>query len=225
MAICWNTSYFRVTQVSAFLARKKMNSEMIQSNENKGKNTHKKVNQQVSFILRKNGKEKFCYFLAGFFEGEGSLWTSINYQPKSPINIQINMGFSIYQHSSGLPILEAAQHLFKTGRIYLKPGTQDIYVFEINSRKTIKEKVLPFIEKYVLPLGCKFNAKPGGSLGTFDLIKELIDLFDQKKHLEPSEQGIIRCIEIVYATNPLGKGKKRKRSLDQVKDLVRHSKR
>jgi len=53
---------------------------MKKSNENRGENIlnfaskkSKQVNQQVNFILKKNGREKFAYFLAGFFEGEGSL--------------------------------------------------------------------------------------------------------------------------------------------------------
>ena len=47
---------------------------MRPSNENRGNNIqNQQVNQQVSFMGRKGGREKFAYFLAGFFEGEGSL--------------------------------------------------------------------------------------------------------------------------------------------------------
>ena len=47
---------------------------MRPSNENRGDNIQNhKVNQQVNFMLKKGGKTKFAYFLAGFFEGEGSL--------------------------------------------------------------------------------------------------------------------------------------------------------
>ena len=78
------------------------------------------------------------------------------------------------------------------------------------------------MEKYVIPLGCKFNDSTT-SPGTFSLIKELVYSFDKKKHLEPTKEGIIRCIEIVYATNPLSKGKKRKRSLNEIITLVKQS--
>lgn len=132
----------------------------------------------------------------------------------------MNVGFTLYQHENGLPILEATQYYFQTGRIYLKPGTNNIYVFEINDRKAIKQKVFPFIKKYVLPLGCKFN----GDQGTFELMTKLIDLFELKKHLEPSNDGIMQCIEIAYETNKSGKGKKRKRSLEDIKKLVHSSK-
>ena len=212
---------------------------MKKSNENRGENIlnfaskkSKQVNQQVNFILKKNGREKFAYFLAGFFEGEGSLWASVNYQPKLRINIRINIGFSITQHISGLPLLYSCKYYFQTGRIYLKNNSNDVYVFEINDRTSIREKVFPFLENYVLPLGCKFNDQTTWNQdkqksilipGTFSLIKELVTLFDQKKHLEPNQQGIIRCIEIVYLTNPLGKGKKRKRSLEETITLVKQS--
>ena len=196
---------------------------MSPSNENRGNNIQNhQVNQQVSFMSKKGGREKFAYFLAGFFEGEGSLWASCVYQPRSAINVQVTLGFSIYQHVSGMPLLEACQNYFRTGRIYLKSGSSDVYVYEINCRRSIREKVFPFMENYVLPLGCKFNDSTTGP-GTFSLIKQLLYLFDQNKHLEPSRDGIIRCIEIVYATTPLGKGKKRKRSLNEIISLVQQS--
>ena len=72
------------------------------------------------------------------------------------------------------------KNYFKTGRIYLKSGTEDVYVYEINCRRTIREKVFPFMERYVIPLGCKFRDDATGP-GTFSLVKELLNLFDQKK--------------------------------------------
>jgi len=191
------------------------------SNENKGDNVTSIVNQQVSFMNKKGGNEKFCYYLGGFIEGEGSLWASVVYDTRSRFHIKINFGFSLYQHISGLPLLEAAKHLFKTGRIYMKPGSNDVYVFEINSRPTLFSKVLPFFKHYVLPLGCKFTYLDNEKKGTYQNMLKLLELFDQKQHM--CKHGIIDCVKTAYNINPHGKGKKRKRTLEEVLAIIQHS--
>lgn len=65
-------------------------------------------------------KESFKFFLAGFVEGEGSLGISIKSQPKLKFGFALDPEFSIYQHKSGIKILEAARDFFRTGRIYKK---------------------------------------------------------------------------------------------------------
>lgn len=92
-------------------------------------------------------------------------------------------------------------------------------MFEINDRRSLSEKVIPFFEQYVLPFSCKFA--PAGSeteYGTFFYFKQLLYLFDQKKHLD--KQGLIECVGVVYKTNPFSKGKPRKRTLQQALDLI-----
>ena len=100
-------------------------------------------------ILNKNkvfecNKEFFKFFLAGFIEGEGSLGISIKNQPKLKFRFALDPEFSIYQHKSGIPILEAAQDYFRSGRIFRKSGDSDVYVFRINNRQVLKEKIIPF---------------------------------------------------------------------------------
>jgi hypothetical protein len=90
------------------------------------------VNQRERlYTLRKNlitkgGSNKFSFFLAGFIEGDGSLWASVCLHPASTLGIKINLGFSVYQHYSGLPLLFLIRDYFKTGRIYLKSGSQNV---------------------------------------------------------------------------------------------------
>jgi hypothetical protein len=114
---------------------------------------------------------------------------------------------------------------FHTGRVYLKPGSLDVWVFEINDRKSLSEKVIPFFEKYVLPFSCKFSCTPSLQKhserdGTFFYFKQLLSFFDQKKHLDKSGQGLIDCVRLVYKTNPFSKGKKRTRTLQETIDLI-----
>ena len=180
------------------------------------------VNQQERFLAlkkllsSKNGHEKFSLFLSGFVEGEGSLWISINLYPKSSLGVKINFGFSIAQHQSGLPLLLLIRDYFKTGRVYLKSGSLNVWVFEINSRTSLSEKVVPFFKKHVLPFTCKF-----GNIhqGTFYHFNYVLDSFLKKKHLD--KDGLIECIQHIYKTNPFGKGKKRKRSLDEIISLIK----
>lgn len=107
-----------------------------------------------------------------------------------------------------MPLLEARQNYFKTGRTYPKNGSEDVYVYEINCRRSIREKAFPSTERHAILSGRKLNDSPTGP-GTPPPTKEPPYPSDQKKHPEPSKDGTIRRTEIVYATE---KGKKRKRS-------------
>jgi hypothetical protein len=74
---------------------------------------------------------------------------------------------------------------------------------------------LPFFQLYVLPFSCKFGTL---NSGTFSGFKELLVSFKQKKHLDKT--GLIHCITLAYNMNPLSKGKKRKRSLDEIINFI-----
>ena len=174
-------------------------------------NQLERLSKLRKFLNTKGGYKNFSFFLSGFVEGEGSLWASVVLFPSSTLGIKINLGFSIYQHESGLPLLILIRDYFKTGRIYLKSGSLNVWVFEINDRTSLREKVIPFFQDYILPLSCKFGTLEEG---TFFHFHQILLLFQQKKHL--NKQGLISCIHHVYKTNPLGKGKSRKRSLNEI---------
>lgn len=182
-------------------------------------NQQERLSQITHLRSKKGGYDAYSSFIAGFVEGEGSLWASINHVPRSRLGIQINVGFAVYQQEGGLALLRSLRDYFQTGRVYLKPGSRDVWVFEINDRRSLSEKVIPFFEHYVLPFSCKF-VPPGRETecGTFFYFKQLLHLFDQKKHLD--KKGLIECVDAVYKTNPLGKGKPRKRTLQQTIDLI-----
>ncbi|MCS7219670.1 MAG: LAGLIDADG family homing endonuclease, partial [Thermus sp.] len=104
---------------------------------------------------RLSGTEAERWFLAGFIEGEGSLCVSVKYHPGARYGVLVDPEFYIYQHVSGRPLLEMAQRVFGTGRIYPKPGNPQVLVFCIDARRSLKERVIPFLFRYVYPFSAK----------------------------------------------------------------------
>ena len=66
--------------------------------------------------------EQKCWFLAGLIEGEGSLCVSIKAHKPSRFGYLVDPEFFIYQHQMRRGLLELAQGIFGTGRIFPKPG-------------------------------------------------------------------------------------------------------
>lgn len=146
------------------------------------------------------------WFLAGLIEGEGSLCVSIKAQPTARFGYYVDPEFFIYQHKSGLALLKLAKEVFGTGRITPKPGNEDVFVYSITSRRSLKEKVIPFFEKYMI-----FSTKQE----IFRNFKEIVlAMEDRKEHLTP--EGLARIVEKAYAMNPAAKGKQRLRPLHEV---------
>lgn len=150
------------------------------------------------------------WFLAGFIEGEGSLCVSMKALPTSRFGYLVDPEFFLYQHKSGVQQLDLAKEIFGTGRIFPKSGHEDVLVFSIVSRRSLKEKVIPFFEKYMV-----YSAKRD----VFLRFKEIVEAMeDRKEHLTP--EGLVRIVEKAYAMNPASKGKERKRSLQEVVDRI-----
>ena len=57
------------------------------------------------------------WFLAGFIEGEGSLCVSIKAHPTCRFGYLVDPEFFLYQHRSGIRLLELAKEIFGSGRI------------------------------------------------------------------------------------------------------------
>jgi hypothetical protein len=176
------------------------------------------ANQQERFELvktlsdKKLFREKLHFFLAGFFEGEGSLWTSIVFSKCQLFGIQINFGFSVYQHVCNRSFLELFLFFFKTGRIEKKSGSENVYQFVINSQVILNTKVRAFVDKYSSLLGSKKD---------YSIFFEVLELVEvQKAHL--SKLGLIEIVKKVYSMSSL-KGKRRKHSLEEVLSVIESS--
>ncbi len=171
--------------------------------EQLGENAMGGANQQERLELTEEAK----WFLAGFIEGEGALTVSIKAHPTTRSGYYVDPDFFLYQHVSGRRILELAQALFQSGRIYPKQGNPKVLVYEISSRRCLWEKVIPFFERYVVPFSCK--------RGTFERFREIVEMMELgREHRVP--EGLVRIVEKAYAMNPASKGKKRLRQLSEV---------
>jgi hypothetical protein len=155
---------------------------------------------------RLGSAEAANWFLAGFIEGEGALCVSIKQHPTCRSGYYVDPGFFLYQHESGRPILELAQRTFDNGRISRKSGSPRVLVYEVSSSVVLREKVVPFFERYVVPYSCK--------TGTFERFKEILDAMHRREHRGPD--GLARIVRLVYEMNPDGKGKRRSRPLEEV---------
>ncbi len=164
------------------------------------------ANQQERLSMAEAKK----WFLAGFIEGEGSLCVSIKEHPTSKFGYLVDPEFFLYQHRSGIKLLEMAKELFGTGRIAPKSGSEGVLVFSIVSRRSLKERVIPFFEKYMI-----FSTKRD----VFERFKEIVEAMEERKeHLTP--EGLARIVEKAYALNPASKGKERKRTLQEVVERI-----
>ena len=167
---------------------------------------------RVRTISRKGSKapnqptESANWFLAGFIEGEGALCVSIKKHPTCRSGFYVDPDFFLYQHESGRRILELAQSTFESGRIYPKPGNPKVLVYEISSTRVLREKVVPFFERYVVPFSCKRE--------TFERFREVLEAMERGEHRVP--MGLAEIVKKVYAMNPNSKGKARSRPLEEV---------
>jgi hypothetical protein len=155
---------------------------------------------------RLGSAESANWFLAGFIEGEGALCVSIKKHPTCRSGFYVDPDFFLYQHESGRRILELAQSTFESGQIYPKPGNPKVLVYEISSTRVLREKVVPFFERYVVPFSCKRE--------TFERFREILEAMERGEHRVPT--GLAEIVKKVYAMNPNSKGKARSRPLEDV---------
>lgn len=161
------------------------------------------VNQQE----RPSISEELKWFLAGFIEGEGSVCVSIKQHKNGKFGYLIDPEFLIYQHKSGKKMLDLAKDMFRTGRIYPKPGNRDVLVFAIDARKSLLEKVIPYLDKYMA-----FSSRKSD----YDKFKKIVIALEKKEHWR--KEGMIEIVKLAYSMNKLGK--QRKRPIEKVIDGI-----
>lgn len=108
------------------------------------------------FGIKECGKNKYKSvkyktFYGGFVAGEGSINVSAKKSKNALFGIIIDPSFSVTQHVNGFGFLFAALSLFETGSIHYKSGSNATLLYRIDNRKSIREKVIPFWETYILP--------------------------------------------------------------------------
>ena len=123
----------------------------------------------------------YKYFLAGFIAGEGSFNVSAKKTKGGKYGVSFDPEFSVTQHLDKVEYLYSFLSLFHTGRIVArrgKVGSKSTLVYRISDRKSISEKVIPFIEKYLSPHQGQIDLK------RLYLFKKLVSFLLEKKHLD-----------------------------------------
>ena len=141
------------------------------------------------------------YYMAGFIDGESSFSVAIIKNPFKE-GWLINPCFQVYQHQSHREILELCKEIFKTGSIYRKSGTHPVLNFSIDSMRNIKERVIPFFDKY--PLITKRES--------YLKFRDIVFAMDRGEHR--TSAGFERLVRLAYSMNQQGKG--RRRTLDEI---------
>ncbi len=88
-------------------------------------------------------------YVIGLVDGEGSFYVRLNTDPRRR-NI-VELKFSLKLRYQDKEILEELQRFFDCGKIYLqkdsRPNHTDCFRFEVNNKKEIIQKIIPFFEK------------------------------------------------------------------------------
>jgi hypothetical protein len=163
------------------------------------------TNQQESLSITEQQK----WFLAGFIEGEGSVCISIKEHPTAQFGYYVDPEFFLYQHRAYPEMLELAKGLFGSGRIFPKQGNPTVLVYALVSRRTLAEKVVPYLRYYM-------DFAPRKAV--YQRFCEIVEAMERKEHHTP--EGMAAIVKKAYTLNPIAKGKARMRPLQKVIDRI-----
>lgn len=162
-------------------------------------NASRADNQQerlFSQIQQQRFDTRFCFWLAGFVDGEGSFCLSLKRQPTTKFGWQIDPSFYLYQHERSLWILEAVQQFFGAGCIHRKTSPYSVYTYALHGIRHATQSVIPFFTQYELLVKAE----------TFHLFAQAVSLMQARRHHE--YEGFVEVLHIAYRMNQMGKGRK-----------------
>jgi hypothetical protein len=116
---------------------------------------------------------------------------------------------SLTQNVDGIHLLFWAKCYFRTGRVHLKSGSNNVWVYSMSNRRSILESFIPFFEKHMLAWTGKDK--------TFKKFKDIVFRLEKNEH--QTLEGSKRLAKLAYQMNST-KGKTRKRSLTQIIHLM-----
>src|SRR2546421_8091126 len=94
-------------------------------------------------------------------------------------------------------------------RIFPKQGNETVLVYAVASRRTLAEKVVPYLRDYM-----KFAPRKAIYHGFCDIVEAM----ERKEHHTP--QGMAGIVQKAETLKPGAKGKSRKRPLQEVIDRI-----
>lgn len=149
------------------------------------------------------------YYLAGFTDGEGSFNVSLKKRDDHTLGWQVTLCFNVSQKESFI-LSQLKKHL-GCGQIRQRKS-DGLYMYEVNNPLAIKEKVIPFFER--------FNFLSQTKKRNFSIFCQISELVFAKEHL--TQDGLKKVIELREKLNE-GKGRKRKYEKSEVFESLREN--
>ena len=137
------------------------------------------------------------WYIVGFVEGEGSFHIAFYKDPAMKQKIKVIPEFHVNQSYLRVNTLEEIRKYFDCGYIkanHAKRVNDDTYVYVVRKREDLKNKIIPFFQKYQL-LSAKRKS--------FELFAQVLEMIVGGKHRTRS--GIRRIINLAYKMNAKGK--------------------
>lgn len=129
--------------------------------------------------------------------------------------ISLNPEFNVAQHENGINILYSFKALFEnSGNVFQKSGSEKVLVYSLKGTQNIKKYVLPFYSKYIVEYSSKYKSE------MFESYCYIIDKLDSNKKRTMEKEILIELVKLLYLFNPDGKGKQRKRTLEEVLEII-----
>jgi LAGLIDADG endonuclease len=184
------------------------NKKLLINNKNLDLNQQERLNKLVQM-------ENYKFWLSGFIEGEGALVVSIVKNDKVTHGVVLQPEFNVAQHENGINILHSFKVLFNNlGTVHKKSGSDKVWVYSIKGTQNIKNYIIPFFEKYVIEYSCKYESS------VFKDFCDIIIRLDFNKNKTIEKEELIELVKLTYNMNPDGKGKQRKRTLEDVINII-----
>ena len=136
-------------------------------------------------------------WLVGFVDGEGSFLISIFRNKTTRYGWQVFPEFVVTQGAKSLRTLEEIKNFFGCGNVFINRRSDNhhehLYRFCIRSVKELRNKIIPFFERYKLRTAKQKD---------FHKFKRVLDLMEKGVHL--NERGIEKIRNIAHTMNRKG---------------------
>lgn len=116
-------------------------------------------------------------YIVGLTDGEGCFYVGVRYPKEAHKTVRVEPHFYIKLRGDDLPVLEEVKEAFGCGAIYYQNEKREnhsaCYRFEIDSLRDIRERLIPFFERY--PLHSKKRKE-------FEIFKRIFNIVDNRMH-------------------------------------------
>ena len=137
-------------------------------------------------------------YLAGFIDGEGCFSVTVHPHANAKWGWLIDPDFTINQHKKSREFLERIQKFFGCGKIYEKsPHKSNVLTYTIYSRRSIYEKVIPFIDAHPLISHKRYD---------YEKFRNIIESLMLNRH--HTLDGFHEIVGIAFSMNAQGKQRK-----------------